>query len=128
MANLAVSPTTTILPITDPERALEFYRESLGLPYLGTDAEGTLHFGLAHGAQLGLLPKPAGAQSENTMISFEVAAIEDVIRELEDKGVQFADYDLPDLHTVDHVCVLGAQKAAWFTDPDGNILCLHESG
>jgi hypothetical protein len=22
--------------------------------------------------------------------------------------------------------VLGAEKAAWFKDPDGNILCLHE--
>jgi len=22
--------------------------------------------------------------------------------------------------------VLGAEKAAWFQDPEGNILCLHE--
>ena len=48
-------------------------------------------------------------------------------QELEDKGVAFADYDLPDLKTVDHVCVLGAEKAAWFDDPDGNVLCLHET-
>lgn len=38
----------------------------------------------------------------------------------------FSDYDLPDLTTVDHVCVLGSRKAAWFNDPDGNVLCLHE--
>jgi hypothetical protein len=24
------------------------------------------------------------------------------------------------------VCVLGSEKAAWFQDPEGNILCLHE--
>jgi hypothetical protein len=24
------------------------------------------------------------------------------------------------------VCVLGSEKAAWFEDPEGNILCLHE--
>ena len=36
------------------------------------------------------------------------------------------DYDFPGLKTVDHVCVLGAEKAAWFEDPEGNILCLHE--
>jgi hypothetical protein len=24
--------------------------------------------------------------------------------------------------TVDHVCVLGAEKAAWFDDTEGNIL------
>jgi hypothetical protein len=28
---------------------------------------------------------------------------------------------------VDHVCVLGAEKAAWFNDTEGNILCLHEA-
>jgi len=48
------------------------------------------------------------------------------IRELEARGVRFADYDLPGLKTLEHVCVLGAEKAAWFQDPEGNILCLHE--
>jgi predicted enzyme related to lactoylglutathione lyase len=33
---------------------------------------------------------------------------------------------LPGLKTVDHVCVLGSEKVAWFSDPEGNILCLHE--
>ena len=32
----------------------------------------------------------------------------------------------PGLKTVGHVCVLGSEKAAWFEDPEGNILCLHE--
>ncbi|MBP7243273.1 hypothetical protein [Amaricoccus sp.] len=41
-------------------------------------------------------------------------------------GVVFSDYDLPGLKAVGHVCVLGSEKAAWFDDPEGNILCLHE--
>jgi hypothetical protein len=40
--------------------------------------------------------------------------------------VSFLDYDLPDLKTTNHVCVLGSEKAAWFADTEGNILCLHE--
>jgi hypothetical protein len=28
--------------------------------------------------------------------------------------------------TVDHVCVLRADKAAWFKDTEGNLLCLHQ--
>jgi hypothetical protein len=40
--------------------------------------------------------------------------------------VGFYDYDLPDLKTADHVAVMGAEKAAWFADTEGNILCLHE--
>ncbi|HRM95263.1 MAG TPA: VOC family protein, partial [Alicycliphilus sp.] len=41
-------------------------------------------------------------------------------------GVVFEDYDFPDLKTVNHVCVLGAEKAAWFQDTEGNFLCIHE--
>jgi hypothetical protein len=48
------------------------------------------------------------------------------VPELEGRGVAFADYDLPGLQTVDHVCVLGSEKAAWFEDTEGNLLCLHE--
>jgi len=55
-----------------------------------------------------------------------VTDIAGAIRALKSRGVTFADYDLPGLKTVNHVCVLGAEKAAWFNDPEGNILCLHE--
>jgi hypothetical protein len=59
-------------------------------------------------------------------VSFEVDDISAEIGELEGRGVVFEDYDLPDFRTVDHVCVLGSEKAAWFKDPSGNVLCLHE--
>jgi predicted enzyme related to lactoylglutathione lyase len=59
-------------------------------------------------------------------LSFRVDDIEKEIRDLQARGVVFADYDLPGLKTVEHVCVLGSEKAAWFQDPEGNILCLHE--
>ena len=35
---------------------------------------------------------------------------------------------MPELTTVDHVAVMGAEKAAWFKDPTGNVLCLHQQG
>ncbi|WP_411286109.1 hypothetical protein [Lapillicoccus sp.] len=60
------------------------------------------------------------------MLSFEVTDIVAEISDLESRGVSFLDDDLPDLRTTDHVCVLGSEKAAWFSDTEGNILCLHE--
>jgi hypothetical protein len=42
------------------------------------------------------------------------------------RGVVFEDYDFPNLKTVEHVCVLGSEKAAWFKDTEGNYLCVHE--
>ena len=78
------------------------------------------------GTELALFPRPGGTKAEHTALSFKVADIATEIRELEARGVQFADYDLPGLKTIEHVCVLGSEKAAWFLDPEGNILCLHE--
>jgi predicted enzyme related to lactoylglutathione lyase len=124
--SLADHVTTTILPVTDGQRATAFYSKCLGLPFRGTDAGGKLLFGLAGGSTLALIEKPAGAQAEHTALSFEVADITAAITDLTGRGVVFDSYDLPGLRTVEHVCVLGSEKAAWFRDPDGNILCLHE--
>ena len=44
------------------------------------------------------------------------------------RGVRFEDYDLPGLKTVEGVCVLGGERAAWFRDPEGNTLCIHQDG
>ena len=124
--SLAAAPATTILPTARPDAARTFYTEVLGLPFRGKDADGKLLFGLAAGSTLALIEKPAGSQADHTAISFEVADIGASIAELQARGVVFDDYDLPGLTTVEHVCVLGAEKAAWFKDPDGNILCIHE--
>jgi hypothetical protein len=59
-------------------------------------------------------------------MSFEVDDVTAEIRDLEGRGVVFEDYDLPDLKTVDHVAEMGSERAAWFKDPDGNVLCLHQ--
>lgn len=67
-----------------------------------------------------------GTKAEHTAISFSVDDIVAEVRDLEARGVRFHDYDLPGLKTIEHVCLLGAEKAAWFSDPEGNILCLRE--
>jgi len=65
-------------------------------------------------------------KAEHTALSFRVPRIEPAVAALKARGVRFADYDYPGLKTVNHVCVLGSEKAAWFEDTEGNILCLHE--
>jgi catechol 2,3-dioxygenase-like lactoylglutathione lyase family enzyme len=115
-----------MLPVTDVDRARTFYTESLGLDYTGTNEEGGAMFALEGGSALVLLPRPDSRPSESTAMSFEVDDITSEIGDLEGRGVVFEDYDLPDLKTVDHVAVMGSEKAAWFKDPDGHVLCLHQ--
>jgi catechol 2,3-dioxygenase-like lactoylglutathione lyase family enzyme len=114
-----------MLPVKDLDRARDFYVNKLGLEAEGLAADGKFLL-RAGGTRLALFPKPGGTKADHTAVSFQVADIAAAIRQLESRGVTFADYDLPGLKTVDHVCVLGSEKAAWFQDPEGNILCLHE--
>jgi catechol 2,3-dioxygenase-like lactoylglutathione lyase family enzyme len=123
---LTHAPMTTILPVKDLARARDFYQNKLGLEPQGMQADGKFLFRANGGAVLALFPKPEGTKAEHTAISFLVSDIVAEIRALETRGVTFHDYDLPGFKTVEHVCVLGSEKAAWFNDPEGNILCLHE--
>lgn len=122
---LANATVTTMLPVIDMARAREFYEKRLGLVPGGLRPDGKFVYRVG-GSTLALFPKPEGTKAEHTAISFQVANIAAAIDGLKRTGVVFEDYDFPDFKTVDHVCVLGSEKAAWFKDPEGNFLCLHE--
>jgi len=123
---LSSARVTTILPVVDMKRAREFYERKLGFKPEGPKPDGNVIYHVGGGAQIALHPKEGGTKADHTALSFEVSDIEADIKELERAGVVFEDYDLPGLKTVDHICVLGSEKAAWFKDTEGNYLCLHE--
>lgn len=123
---LTNAPMTTILPVVDMQRARDFYENKLGLRPAGMRPDGKFLYACGGNATLALFPKAGGTRAEHTAVSFRVSDIAAAIRALTDAGVVFEDYDLPGVKTVGHVCVLGAEKAAWFRDTEGNCLCLHE--
>jgi len=122
---LTHTPMTTILPVVDLARARAFYEQKLGLTRGRAKPDGKYEYPVGNGA-LALFQRGSPTKADHTAVSFAVRDIVAAIRELESRGVVFHDYDLPGLKTVNHVCVLGSEKAAWFSDPEGNILCLHE--
>ena len=122
---LSDSSVTTMLPVKDLDRARAFYEGCLGLRPGGFRPDGKFVYAVG-GSTLALFPKPEGTKADHTAISFRVADIAANIEELKRAGVVFEDYDFPGLKTVNHVCVLGAEKAAWFKDTEGNYLCIHE--
>lgn len=123
---LTEAPVTTMLPVKDLNRAREFYEKTLGLKPLGLRQDGKFQFVGGSGGIIALFPKDGGTKADHTAVSFQVKSIEQAIKDLKQRGVVFEDYDFPGLKTVNHVCVLGAEKAAWFKDTEGNYLCIHE--
>ena len=122
---LSNASVTTMFPVIDMARARAFYEGRLGLIPGGLRPDGKFVYRMGS-SMLALFPKPDGTKAEHTAISFQVPDIRATIDALKQSGVLFEDYDFPGLKTDNHVCVLGAEKAAWFKDTEGNLLCLHE--
>jgi hypothetical protein len=60
----------------------------------------------------------------NKATAWVVGDLEGTVQALKAKGVTFERYDLPGVTHKGDVHLTGRMKAAWFKDPDGNILAL----
>ena len=118
MLNLA--PVMTMLPVKDLERARDFYVNKLGLEAEGLAADGKFVL-RGNGTKFGLMPKPEGTKAEHTAVSFEVDDVAAEIKELKGRGVTFHDYDFPGFKTVDHMIVMGTEKAARLTHRENRV-------
>lgn len=113
------------IPVSDLDRARQFYVGTLGLPQVSESEAGTL-LELAGGGRILLYRSPAGGPPSHTVAGWEVPELEPLIDRLEAAGVAFEDYDLPGLKTENHVAWIGPERAAWFRDSEGNILAISE--
>ena len=116
---------TTMLPVVEMSRARAFYEQQLGLKATEERPDGKVVYDCA-GSLLALFPRGTPTKAEHTAISFEVPDVEKMVRDLTARGVSFEDYDFPGLKTQNKVCVLGSERAAWFKDSEGNLLCVHQ--
>lgn len=124
---LQAARITAIVPVSDVDAAIRFYGDTLGLELLerrddlaqNPEAE----FRGADGTLLAYVSKGAG-QSRHTVAGFRVDDIDSVVSGLRERGVEFEDYDLPDLKTEQGIVTIGGVRAAWCRDPDGNIIAI----
>ena len=114
---------TAMLPVTDVSRARRFYEGQLGLRPKDALPSGEVLFE-SDGGTFALYPRPTPPRSDHTQLTWEVPDLRAEMTELRSRGVRFEEY--PELNTRDGVADMNGEKAAWFKDPDGNILCLHE--
>lgn len=122
---LANSKPISMLPVVEMSRARKFYEETLGLPRGNARPNGETVYETG-GGRFALYPRQTPTKADHTALSFEVQDLGAEMKALRSHGVRFEEYDYPGLKTENGVCVLGSEKAAWFKDPEGNILCLHQ--
>lgn len=93
-----------------PDRRSHATLPTADIARLGTFYEDTLGF------------KPL-AERPNAVI-YRTADTEAEVAELRSRGVVFQEYETP--RTVDGIATIGPGRAAWFQDPDGNLLAVLE--
>jgi len=128
---LAEAGIVAIVPVSDVEAAIRFYGETLGLELqerrddLPENREAEFRAG--QGTLLVYESVGAG-KSRHTVAGFRVDDVDATVGTLRDRGVEFEDYDLPDLKTEGGVAAIGDVRAAWCRDPDGNLLAIESVG
>lgn len=118
-----------IVPVSDVDKAVEFYGSALGLELqvrrddLPENREAEFRAG---DGTLVVYESVAAGQSRGTVAAFRVADLDSVVAGLRERGVAFEDYDLPDLKTENGIAAIGDLRAAWARDPDGNIIAFEQ--
>ena len=126
---LGSAEIAAIVPVSQIDRAVEFYGNVLGLNLVirrddlpeNREAE----FSAAGGALVAYESVAAG-QSRGTVAGFRVDDLESVVSTLRERGVVFEEYNTPDLKTENGIARIGDLLASWCKDPDGNIIAFEQ--
>ena len=117
-----ITPIAT-LATADMSRARRFYEDTLGLTAGREEADGVF-YNCGDGAIFVYSSAFAGT-NRATAVTFGVPeeTFDAEIEELRGKGVTFMTFDVEGIDWKDDVASMGESlRAAWFADPDGNII------
>ncbi len=116
----AQTEVTAMIPAHSIERAVRWYEEKLGFKPVRQGEYGASY--AFNGVSAFLYKSDFAGTAEHTLLSFSTPDLLREMDELRGKGVEFIDYDLPELKTKDGVADFGEVKNAWVRDSEGNIL------
>jgi catechol 2,3-dioxygenase-like lactoylglutathione lyase family enzyme len=111
----------TTLPVSDLEGSRRFYEGVLGFAPADV-SPGGVTYESGDGTTFLVFPSSGRAAGTHTQMGFTVPDIEAEVRELKERGVTFEVYDMAGFDAASSIASLPGLRAAWFKDPDGNLL------
>lgn len=117
-----------IIAVKKLKDAKQFYEDILGLKIASEDPKGIYY--KSGNTKILVYESQYAGSSGTTSVTWKVEDVADTVQSLKAFGVQFEQYDIPyvtydnydgDIHIFAH-----NERAAWFKDPDGNILCVSD--
>ena len=115
--------TLACFSVDDIEMARKFYSDTLGLGSNVHEYNDTLLVDTAGNTRFYAYQKADHKPAEHTVLIFSVPKIEEVVSELNHKGVKFEHIEGTNEKGIAED---GPSKSAWFKDPAGNWIALHE--
>lgn len=110
------------IAVRDIDAAKEFYGEMLGLIEVEENPGGVTY--QSGDGQLFVYSSTTAGTGRATCAAWQVEDLEGVIEALKSRGITFEHYDIEGAVTRGDITVMGSKEAAWFKDPDGNILSI----
>ena len=111
----------TTLPTADVDSLRDWYVAVLGFtPF--AEPPGAVLFRTAAGSVFAISRSSVASSGTHTQMAFTVDDIDAEVADLRARGVVFEDYETP--RTEGGIATIGPGRAAWFKDPDGNLLAV----
>ena len=112
------------IAVKDLAKARKFYEGTLGLKEVGNEGEEVVAYRSGSSTILVYQSQYAGTNKATAMTWTAGQEIDGIVGDLRGKGVKFEHYDMPGMKREGDIHVAGDLRAAWFKDPDGNILSI----
>lgn len=113
------------VPAADLQRARSFYIDKLGLVPVAED-DHSVRFATPSGSWFQIYETSSAGTGKHTLAQWDVEDLSEAVAQLTDKGVIFERYDMPGVDWNGAIADVGGQRVAWFTDSEGNVMCLDE--
>jgi catechol 2,3-dioxygenase-like lactoylglutathione lyase family enzyme len=114
--------------VPDPEEAVAFYRDALGLEVtVYENMGGGFAVALPGGAHIFVYPKPDHEPAGFTVLNFIVDDVDSAVDDLNARGIPTKIYTDPDYGTDQKGISRGFEGGpdiAWFRDPGGNVIAV----
>jgi catechol 2,3-dioxygenase-like lactoylglutathione lyase family enzyme len=124
---LTDSKVTANVPAADLDRARRFYADTLGLEPADKNPGGLIYT-TRGGTTFFLYETDQAGRAGHTIAQFHVGDVAEEVRDLKEKGLSFEHYDMPGVTWDGDIASMdGMGHAAWFTDSEGNILCIDDA-
>jgi len=113
-----------VIAVKDLEAAKKFYGGTLGLEQASEHPGGAVVYKTGD-TMVQVYQSSLAGTNQATTASWKTDDVEGVVAALEGKGIAFEHYDsMPGVERDGSIHRMGPMTAAWFKDPDGNILCV----